>query len=485
MRIVVLACKVAPILASLGWALSFGHARGEDHPPALTASPAPSAPSAPASSSPSARAFHPRQTPIVEACKRIRASVVNIHSERNASPSEAVTQGTRINGMGTGVIVDARGYIVTNHHVIEDVTTLRVRLADGSNHSAKVLARDPETDLALLKIDAGRPLTTIPLGTTRDLMVGETVIAMGNAYGYEHTVTVGVVSAMGRDVVLNRELTYKSLIQTDASINPGNSGGPLVNVLGELVGVNVAIRAGAQGIGFAIPVETMIRVCADMLGQKHRGFGLGAGFREEVDRPREDGDLVRRVVIEKLEPGSIAAKAGLRMGDQLMQVGDAGVQSTIDWEKGFLERSQGDKVNLLVKRDGKELKLGVTMELSSRDPVAKKSGASDQIWAGLGIMVHAVGADQVTRVDNRLRGGLIIRDVRPESPASRAGWQKGDILVGLHDWEMVSHDNLLYAIKNQNQHEIDSYRFFLVREQKVVRGNLPFNMVIPTSDSAP
>src|SRR5438309_2232235 len=127
-----------------------------------------------------------------------------------------------------------------------------------------------DSDLALLKIDVARPLPTMPLGTSSDLMVGETVIAIGNAYGYEHTVTVGVISALKRDVTLNKEISYKQLIQTDAAINPGNSGGPLLNVNGELIGVNVAIRAGAQGIGFAIPVDSMLRVVADMLSVRRR-----------------------------------------------------------------------------------------------------------------------------------------------------------------------------------------------------------------------
>src|SRR5262249_4504871 len=150
-------------------------------------------------------------------------------------------------------------YIVTNHHVIEDVSMLRVRLANGTTALATVAARQPELDLGLLKIDVNQPLQVMPLGTAADLMVGETVIAIGNAYGYEHTVSVGVVSAIKRDVTLNKDMAYKSLIQTDASINPGNSGGPLINIHGELVGVNVAIRAGAQGIGFAIPADHMVR----------------------------------------------------------------------------------------------------------------------------------------------------------------------------------------------------------------------------------
>ena len=192
----------------------------------------------------------------------MRGAVVNIHSERTVQVpvgdelfAHAPLQ-NRVNGMGTGIIIDPRGYIITNQHVVDDVSVIRVHLTDGSSHTARVLVRDHESDLALLKIDVSRPLPTMPLGTSSDVMVGETVIAIGNAYGYEHTVTVGIVSAIKRDVTLNKEVSYKALIQTDASINPGNSGGPLLNINGELIGVNVAIRAGAQGIGFAIPVDT-------------------------------------------------------------------------------------------------------------------------------------------------------------------------------------------------------------------------------------
>src|SRR5262245_2962627 len=184
---------------------------------------------------------NPRRTPVVDVVERVKAAVVNIQSERTARadlPPDFFAQApsqSRVNGMGTGILLDPRGYIVTNHHVVEDVTLIRVRLADGSTHGARVVARDAESDLALLKIDAGRPLPVMPLGTAADLMVGETVIAIGNAYGYDHTVTVGVVSAIKRDVTLNKDISYKALIQTDASINPGNSGGPLLNINGDLV----------------------------------------------------------------------------------------------------------------------------------------------------------------------------------------------------------------------------------------------------------
>ncbi len=425
---------------------------------------------------PSGKSFHLRQTPIVEACKKARGAVVNIHSERKGGPVDALGQPTQINGMGTGIIVDKRGYIITNHHVIEDVTTLRIRLSDGITLPAKVVARDQETDLALLKIDFAKPLQTISLGTTKDLMVGETVIAMGNAYGYEHTVTVGVVSALNRDVALNRELTYRALIQTDASINPGNSGGPLLNALGEMVGVNVAIRAGAQGIGFAIPVETMIRVCSEMIGNKKRGYGLGISFREEAGRPKEDGPVQRKVIVDRLEPGSTAFKAGLKLGDQLVSVGDIPVESSIDWEKGFLDRLGGEKVGLVIRRDGVETRLNAQME------TVGKPGLSDQIWARVGIKVQPVGPESVHKVNAQLHGGLSIRDLRPESPAALAGWQKGDILVGLHEWEMISHENLLFALNHQEKSGSETLKYFVVRDAQVLKGAIPFGSLIPASN---
>src|SRR5205807_6087227 len=320
--------------------------------------------------------------------ERVRAAVVNIHSERTVHGpaseelfAHAPSQ-NRVNGMGTGIILDPRGYIITNHHVVEDVSVIRIRLSDGTTHSARGLTRDPETDLALLKIDIGRPLPTMPLGTANDLMVGATVIAIGNAYGYEHTVTVGVVSAIKRDVTLNKEISYKQLIQTDASINPGNSGGPLLNVNGELIGVNVAIRAGAQGIGFAIPVDSMLRVVADMLSVRRRnGTWHGMVCRDCVGEPDPEklslrdetnsrdhmmshiaaaptpapaGSLARWVVVERTEPTSPAFRAGLQVGDVVMRAGDMRVVCALDLERALLDHAAGDSVPLVVRRNGVE-----------------------------------------------------------------------------------------------------------------------------------
>lgn len=416
-----------------------------------------------------------RQTPIVDVVKRVRDAVVNIQSERTVQGQAAeeffalAPSQNRINGMGTGILIDPRGYIVTNHHVVEDVNVIRVRLADGTASSARVLARDPENDLALLKIDVGRSLPTMPLGTASDLMVGETVIAVGNAYGYEHTVTVGVVSAVGRDVTLNKEVSYKALIQTDASINPGNSGGPLLNVHGELIGVNVAIRAGAQGIGFAIPVDTMMRVAGTMLAGKARGAGAstvshGMGLRDEVRASKTDAPQ-RVAVVERVDEGTPAAKAGLLRGDVLVRVGEAAVGSGLDLERALVDRNPGEKVALVLRRGADEQKADLIL-----DPARGAPLAVDPVWRRLGLKLQGVATETVSRTHPQLHGGLLVADVRAESAAGKAGIQRGDILVGLHQWEMLTQDNVLFVLNHGELASFSPVRFYVLRAGQVHRG---------------
>ncbi len=413
-----------------------------------------------------------RRTPIVGVVERVKGAVVNIHSERTvqAAPpamdpnSVAPTQG-RINGMGTGIIIDPRGYIVTNHHVVEDVNIIRVRLSDGTSQNALVLARSHEADLALLKIDVKRPLPVMPLGTAQDLMVGETVVAIGNPYGYEHTVSVGVVSATKRDVSLNKELSYKSLIQTDASINPGNSGGPLLNINGELVGVNVAIRAGAQNIGFAIPVDQMIRVVSDMLRARRRqGAYDGLLCRDRLDAT-PDG-LARAVQVERVEASSPAAAAGLKKGDVVVQVGDVRVSCSYDVERALLDRQQGEHVPVVVRRQSAEQKVEMVLQPAARG----RPGAAELIWRKLGIRVGAVDSEAVVRVNRQLHGGLEITAVDADSIASRAGIRRGDILVGLHQWETLTLDNITYVLSHPDLVSFNPLSFHIVRGGQVRRG---------------
>jgi serine protease Do len=431
---------------------------------------------------PGARGWSPRQTPVVDVVRRVKGAVVNIHSERTVRAPAAdelfslTPSQNRVNGMGTGIVIDPRGYIITNQHVVEDVNLLRVRLADGTTLTAKVLARDTETDLALLKIKAPSPLPVMPLGTSKDLQVGETVVAIGNAYGYDHTVTVGVVSALGRDVNLNKQVSYRSLIQTDASINPGNSGGPLINLNGELVGVNVAIRAGAQGIGFAIPVDTMIQVGGQLLAQVRARTQIGAlglAARDEVNGSAD----ARRVLVERVEGGP-AGKAGLQKGDVLVKVGDVDVKSSLDLQRGLLDREIGNQVEVVVQRDGSERRLQLTLEAAPRmdnrpnaSLASRASSPQDQVVRALGLRLDSLAnTADILRAHPQLHGGMVISEVRPDSPASRAGLRQGDVLVGLHQWEMLTLDNVMYVLNHPDRTTFVPLKFYILRGGQVHRG---------------
>jgi serine protease Do len=415
-----------------------------------------------------------RRTHIVAVVERVKDAVVNIHSERTVQANnEYLTNNAaqnRINGMGTGIVIDPSGLIVTNNHVVEDVSVIRAVLSDGSTRSAAVIARNPERDLALLKISITQPLPVMPIGTAADLMVGETVIAIGNAYGYEHTVSEGVVSAIKRDVRLNKEMAYRSLIQTDASINPGNSGGPLLNVDGQLVGVNVAIRAGAQGIGFAIPADQMVEVASAMLRarRKHQNFD-GITYHDQLNMT-DDGP-VRSVVVHHVAPNSPAERASLQVGDVLLKMGDVLVTNGIDVERSFLNKQPGDVVPVVFRRGASNQRVALTLSAPGNSRT-RDDGPLEIVWEKLGLHLTVVQAEKVTQVNNQLHGGLEVVAVHADSAAAKAGIRRGDILVGLHQWETLTLDNVVFVLAHPNLSTFTPLNFYIVRDGQVRKGAL-------------
>ena len=308
-----------------------------------------------------------RVTPEVLAAKRTLPSVGNIHTEKAANTSNSVfasEKARKINGMGTGIVFDERGYMVTNYHVIADVDTIRVEFEDENRVRSSYIARkvryDREHDLAIIKVDGAKPFKVMPSGTSSDLMYCEKVIAIGNAFGYDGTVTLGYISALGRDVEANDTVSYKNLIQTDAAINPGNSGGPLINMDGEVIGINVAIRAGAQKIGFAIPIDDARIIIAKMMSIEH----LDGTFHGAITKDVKSGST-RMLRVDGAHPESPAALAGLRSGDVIMKAGNVDVIDGVDLERALLHRSVGDKVELTIKRSDKIEKTAILMILSS------------------------------------------------------------------------------------------------------------------------
>ncbi|UCD48258.1 MAG: Do family serine endopeptidase [Deltaproteobacteria bacterium] len=333
------------------------------------------------------------------------------------------------NSLGSGVIVGEDGLIVTNEHVIRDADEIVIRLSDRTEYRAKVVGADPRSDVALLRIKPSRKLPVALLGDSARIKVGEWAIAVGNPFGLESTVTLGVISATGR-TDLGADPTG-DLIQTDASINPGNSGGPLLNSRGEVVGINTAMVSGGQGIGFAIPINTVLEIERELAstGTIRRGW-LGVGIQpltsdlsESFGVKGEKGVLVNRVV-----PGSPAAAGGLRGGDIVISFGGARVAGVKEFQKMVAGVSPGSDVVLEILRNGKRMSVTVKLaELEGPTARAVPRKAPLDAW-GLSVGPLPGGVARAPGV----RGGVEVRRVDPSGPAGAGGIREGDILLRIN-----------------------------------------------------
>ncbi len=405
-----------------------------------------------------------RRTPLVRAIQNARPSVVNIRGEKNVPAEEDSGEGfRRVNGMGTGVVIDSHGYIITNFHVVDAVEDLQVTLSDRRSFKGHVVAVDPSEDLALIKIDGAGELPVIDLGTSGDLMYGETVIAVGNPFGYQHTVTKGIVSALHRTVSVNESLIYEDLIQTDASINPGNSGGPLINIDGQMIGIAVAVRAGAVGIGFAIPVDKAMAVAGRLLAERTDCVAWhGLDPDPAADSPNSG------YVVGLVESNSPAAQAGLRPGDVITAVDNTPLSRSIDFERALMERSVGDNLMVTLRRGGETQ----TVDLALAQRPWREIDPAEGAWELLGLRMRPVSSDYMLRRRARYNGGLLVTDVRPGSPAAREGVVRGDILLGIHDWETVSLENLAYIFNRPDFADFDPLKFYVLRGNQTSYGYL-------------
>ncbi|HLJ92740.1 MAG TPA: trypsin-like peptidase domain-containing protein, partial [Gemmataceae bacterium] len=255
--------------------------------------------------------------------------------------------------VGTGVIVDEHGYIVSNRHVITGASSISVCLEDGTELPAGIAAEEPQCDLAILHVQGGKRLHALALGPGSDLMVGETVIAVGHPFGYSHTVSTGIISALGRKISLPTGEELTNLIQTDASINPGNSGGPLLNINGELIGINVALREGAQGIAFAINIDTVKQVLSRQLSAvKMAGIEHGLICSESIV---PEARQRQRVVVDAVSQQTPAAVSGLQRGDQIVRMAEQLITTRFDVERALWDHKPGEQIRLTLLRQGKEL----------------------------------------------------------------------------------------------------------------------------------
>ncbi len=414
-----------------------------------------------------------RRTAIVRAYQEAKDSIVNLHGRKTVRADQPGTAGEnfkQVNGMGTGIVIDPRGYILTNYHVVEGVANIQATFADKRNATARLISHDPHTDLAVIKVDTASSLPVIKLGTSSDLLTGEPVIAVGNAYGYEHTVTRGIISALHRPVQVSDNQQYTDLIQTDASINPGNSGGPLMNILGEVIGINVAVRVGAQGIGFAIPIDEALDIAArlvsaDRLG--HPAHGLAGKCEYES---QSDGSLIPKYAVSAVRKDTLAEKAGVKAGDYITHIGGRAVARPLDVELAFLGRKTGDNVAVEVLRDGKNQQLAMAIEATSK--TSSKQNLQDRSWDALGIRVEPISRDEFSALNSHYRGGLRVTSVRKDGPAHDQGIRQGDVLVGMHVWQTVSLDNFSYILDRDDLDTMQPLLFYILREGDTLFGHI-------------
>ncbi len=385
----------------------------------------------------------------------------------------------RERSLGSGVIVDAKGYIVTNRHVVEKADRIRVKLQDdppGILHEAKVIGSDQETDLAVIKIENDKALPTAKLGNSDGMQVGDWVLAVGSPFGLQETVTAGIVSATGRNIVPNRQ--FQSFIQTDAAINPGNSGGPLVNMAGEVIGINTAILTDTNayaGVGFALPSNTVAQVYNQLIGPDHRvsrgsiGIMFNAQENPAIARVYGTGS---GVTVSDVTPGSPAEQAGLKVGDTIVAIDGKPVKNGDELVSDIAGRKPGSKIAVGFIRNSKKQELTATVadraklfaaRLGDDDEGGVESGPKE---SKLGLTVGSLTQEYADRVDVPANKGVIVKEVKSGSFAEDIGLTRGDIILEVNKQTVDSEEqfNRVSGTLKSGQDVV-----FLVRQRGAAR----------------
>ncbi len=434
-------------------------------------------------------AEHERESAVVKAVKKVSPVVVNISAEieirHRSNPfsgfgmdpffdsffrdffDPGYERRYKRTSLGSGVIIDGkRGFILTNEHVIEKTGKISVVLKDGREFEAQIVGADPDSDLAVLRIATKEQLPDIEMGSSDDLMIGETVFAIGNPFGFSNTVTTGVISAINRSL-RTEDKVFHSFIQTDASINPGNSGGPLLNINGELIGINTAIYAKAQGIGFAIPINKAKKIISDLIkyGEVILAWigvtvqDINAELAQYLNVPEIKGVLVKKVTAK-----SPAQSAGIQTGDVILSLGDRTILSAKDYQAAMRSFVAGEAFNIKLKRNEKTLSVSVLSTVFPREL------AMDLAYSLLGITVENLSRKNKHAYNIHAQEGVMISELNNHAYLARIGARSGDVIHQIND----------IIIKNVNDFEktIIKYR----KKSSVVillqRGDQLYNITV-------
>ena len=406
-----------------------------------------------------------RESAVVKAIRKVSPAVVNISSEsevrKRVNPfygfgmdpnfesffkdffDPGFEQKYKRTSLGSGVIIDGkRGFILTNKHVIIKSSTITVALKDGREFKAQVIGADPDSDLAVLRISPKKDLPAIDMGNSDNLMIGETVIAIGNPFGFSNTVTTGVISATNRSIKAD-DTFYHDFIQTDASINPGNSGGPLLNIYGELIGINTAIYAKAQGIGFAIPINKARRIVTDLIkyGEVIPAW-IGVIVQDLDDELARylNATNVKGVFVKKIETPGPAYKAGIHEGDIIRSVGPRKILSQNDFNTAMSNISAGETININIWRDGKTKEISVK---SSSFPIELALDLAQNI---LGVTVKNLSKKNRYIYKTYTQEGVVITEINRHSYLARIGARPGDVIRQMDELTIKNIDDFKKAI---------------------------------------
>jgi len=330
---------------------------------------------------------------------------------------------------------------------------------------ARLVGQDHATDLAIIRIDVDTELPVIRMGTSSDLMLGEPVVAIGNAYGYPHTITRGIISQLHRPVQVSEDQKYLDLIQTDASINPGNSGGPLLNIDGDVIGINVAVRVGAQGIGFAVPIDQAIEVASRLLNAH-----IFTKIHHGVVGKTVTTENKTKFVITSVSGNSPASRSGLQPGDVIESIDDQPVYRPLDFERKLLGHLAGEELTLKIHRNDQPVSVNLMLASSARQQQA--ISPSERIWSQLGLRLVLAGQQAFSRGSSRYRGGLKVVGVRRNGPSAQQGIRYGDVLVGMQKWETVSLDNVDYILDSDHVKRGSPLKFYVIRDGETLFGHL-------------